>query len=180
MALTESTMLELGTTAPDFALADVVTGRLVRRDDFLGNKALLVMFICTHCPYVRHIERDLAKLGKDSRSPELPLGILTIQISSERPDRSALDVGILHQFQVDLPTKAVCLNHACSGIRDIDVQITAHHVLTGTREVQILIQQDIVGHLLPGLQLADRADAAKFVVRVKNRHIVTRQESVAV
>ena len=65
MALTESTMLELGTTAPDFSLTDVVTGKTVRRDDFRGSKALLVMFICAHCPYVKHIEKGLAALGKD-------------------------------------------------------------------------------------------------------------------
>ena len=65
MALTESTMLELGTGAPDFALTDVVSGKLVRRDDFAEQKALLVMFICAHCPYVKHIEKGLAKLGCD-------------------------------------------------------------------------------------------------------------------
>lgn len=65
MALTESTMLELGTMAPDFALTDVVSGKLVRRDDFRGQKGLLVMFICTHCPYVKHIEKGLAQLGAD-------------------------------------------------------------------------------------------------------------------
>ena len=65
MALTESTMLELAAPAPDFALTDVMTGRTVRRDDFSGNKALLVMFICAHCPYVKHIEKGLAALGKD-------------------------------------------------------------------------------------------------------------------
>jgi peroxiredoxin len=65
MSLTESTMLELGTTAPDFALTDVVTGKMVRRDDYHGSKALLVMFICAHCPYVKHIESGLAALGKD-------------------------------------------------------------------------------------------------------------------
>lgn len=65
MALTESTMLELGTMAPDFALPDVVSGKIVRRDDFRNSKALLVMFICTHCPYVKHIEKSLATLGVD-------------------------------------------------------------------------------------------------------------------
>ena len=65
MALTESTMLELGTTAPDFALTDVVTGKTVRRDDFRGNKGLLVLFICAHCPYVKHVEKGLAAFGKD-------------------------------------------------------------------------------------------------------------------
>ena len=50
MALTESTMLELGTTAPDFALTDVVTGNVVRRDDARGQKALLVLFIIPPSP----------------------------------------------------------------------------------------------------------------------------------
>jgi peroxiredoxin len=76
MALTESTMLELGTTAADFALPDVLTGKTVRRDDFHGKKALLVMFICTHCPYVKHIETGLAALGKDYDGK--PVGIVAI------------------------------------------------------------------------------------------------------
>src|ERR1035437_2665650 len=76
MALTESTMLELGTLAPDFALTDVVTGKTVRRDDFRGSKALLVMFICAHCPYVKHIEKGLAALGKDYA--DKPLGLVAI------------------------------------------------------------------------------------------------------
>ena len=75
MALTESTMLELGTAAPDFALPDVVTGEIVRRDDFRGQQGLLVMFICTHCPYVKHIETGLAKLGEDYAGK---LGIVAI------------------------------------------------------------------------------------------------------
>jgi len=75
MALTESTMLELETAAPDFALPDVVTGKTVRRDDFRGQKGLLVMFICTHCPYVKHIEKGLAALGADY---EGKLGVVAI------------------------------------------------------------------------------------------------------
>jgi peroxiredoxin len=69
-------MLELGTTAPDFALPDVVTGKTVRRDDFRGQKALLVIFICSHCPYVKHIEKGLAILGKDYRGK--PVSIVAI------------------------------------------------------------------------------------------------------
>ncbi len=76
MALTESTMLKLGTTAPDFALTDVVTGKTVRRDDYRGQKALLVMFICTHCPYVKHIEKGLAALAMDYSGE--PIGIVAI------------------------------------------------------------------------------------------------------
>jgi peroxiredoxin len=76
MALTESTMLELGTSAPDFALTDVLSGKTVRRDDFREKKGLLVMFICAHCPYVKHIEKSLGPLAADYRSQ--PLGIVAI------------------------------------------------------------------------------------------------------
>jgi peroxiredoxin len=77
MALTESTMaMELGAQAPDFALIDVISGKMVRRDDFRGKKALLVMFICTHCPYVKHVEKGLAALGRDYAGS--PLGIAAI------------------------------------------------------------------------------------------------------
>jgi len=76
MALTESTMLELGTIAPAFALTDVVSGKLVSRDDFHGQKALLVMFICTHCPYVKHIEKGLAALARHYTGK--PLAIVAI------------------------------------------------------------------------------------------------------
>jgi|SRR5665213_62987 len=65
MAQTASTMLELGTVAPDFALTDVVSGKTIRRDDYRGKKALLVMFICAHCPFVKHIEKELARFGHD-------------------------------------------------------------------------------------------------------------------
>jgi peroxiredoxin len=77
MALTESTMmLDLGVDAPDFALPDVVSGKTVRRDDFRGQTGLLVMFICTHCPYVKHVEKGLAALGEDYAGK--PLGIVAI------------------------------------------------------------------------------------------------------
>lgn len=76
MARTESTMLNLGTKAPDFALTDVMSGKTVRRDDYRGKKALLVMFICAHCPYVKHIQRTLGLLAADYTSQ--PIGIVAI------------------------------------------------------------------------------------------------------
>jgi peroxiredoxin len=76
MALTESTMeLTLGTPAPDFTLFDVVSGKTVRLNDFRGRPGLLVMFICTHCPYVKHVEKGLAALGNDYAGK---LGIVAI------------------------------------------------------------------------------------------------------
>ncbi len=66
MALTPSTMLALGTAAPDFKLPDVTTGKIISLSDFSGKKALLVMFICRHCPYVQHIQEGLARLANES------------------------------------------------------------------------------------------------------------------
>jgi peroxiredoxin len=88
MALTGSTMLELGTKASDFALTDVVTGKTVRRDDFSGSKALLVMFICAHCPYVKHIEKGLAALGKDYEGKPVSIVAISSNDAMTHPDDS--------------------------------------------------------------------------------------------
>jgi peroxiredoxin len=64
MARTPSTMLPLGTAAPEFKLPDS-GGKIVGLADFAGKPALLVMFICNHCPYVKHVRSELAKLGRD-------------------------------------------------------------------------------------------------------------------
>ncbi|MGA2658074.1 MAG: thioredoxin family protein [Verrucomicrobiota bacterium] len=64
MAATNSTMLALGTRAPDFRLPDT-DGKIVSLSDFKGAPALLVAFICNHCPYVKHIRAGLAQLARD-------------------------------------------------------------------------------------------------------------------
>ena len=64
MVATASTMLPLGTEAPDFSLPDA-EGKMVSLADFAGAPALLVMFICNHCPYVKHVAPELAKLVKE-------------------------------------------------------------------------------------------------------------------
>ncbi|MBB6145933.1 peroxiredoxin [Silvibacterium bohemicum] len=65
MARTESSMLKLGTAAPIFALPDVATGKETITLDVAGTKGLLVMFLCRHCPFVKHLEKGLAQLGND-------------------------------------------------------------------------------------------------------------------
>ena len=65
MALKVSTMLPLGTSLPRFELPDVRTKQMVSPDHFLGKPVMLVMFICRHCPYVVHVQEELAKLGRD-------------------------------------------------------------------------------------------------------------------
>jgi thiol-disulfide isomerase/thioredoxin len=65
MSLTPSTMMPIGTEAPDFSLPDTVSGRSMSLGDFADAKALAVMFICNHCPYVKHLADQLAALGRD-------------------------------------------------------------------------------------------------------------------
>jgi peroxiredoxin len=65
MAATPSTMLALGTPAPDFHLPDVFSGKTVSLASFAGKKGLLVMFICRHCPFVAHVKKELARIGNE-------------------------------------------------------------------------------------------------------------------
>jgi peroxiredoxin len=78
--MVESTMLPLGTAAPDFALPSVVSGEIITLDTFADDPALLVMFICRHCPFVKHVEQELARIGKDYISQGL--GIVAISANS--------------------------------------------------------------------------------------------------
>lgn len=98
MALTESTMmLELGAEAPDFSLPDVVSGKTIRRDDLRVQKALLVMFICTHCPYVKHVEKGLAALGTDYAGKPLSIVAISSNDAENYPDDSP--AGLKRQAQ---------------------------------------------------------------------------------
>ena len=77
MVRTASTMLPLGTSAPPFSLSDT-DGNTVSLEDFAGAKAILVMFICNHCPYVKHVANELKRLSDDY----LPKGVAIVGISS--------------------------------------------------------------------------------------------------
>lgn len=76
MAETPSRMIELGTLAPDFSLPDVVSGQYVSLNTFAGSKSSLVMFICPHCPFVKHVQQELARIGRDYA--ERNVGIVAI------------------------------------------------------------------------------------------------------
>ena len=71
-----STMLALGTEAPHFSLPDVISGKTVSIDDFSRMRGLLVTFICVHCPYVKHVNDELGKLGRDYAGSDI--GIVAI------------------------------------------------------------------------------------------------------
>ncbi|WP_299728374.1 thioredoxin family protein [uncultured Endozoicomonas sp.] len=76
MSLTPSSMVELGFSAPAFELTDVLSGLPTKLQDVAGEKGLLVMFICNHCPFVIHLEQALVALGKEFYGTEL--GIVAI------------------------------------------------------------------------------------------------------
>lgn len=76
MVLTASTMLDLGTPAPNFQLPDVVSGQTISLETFAHRNVLLVMFICQHCPFVKHIQAELAQIGHDYSDQSL--GIVAI------------------------------------------------------------------------------------------------------
>jgi peroxiredoxin len=85
MAVT-STMLPLGTTAPDFALDDVVSGMKVSLSDFDDKPAMLVMFICNHCPYVQHVRAELARFGLDYQESGLGIVAISSNDADQYPD----------------------------------------------------------------------------------------------
>ena len=84
MVLTESNMLELGSACPTFALPNV-DGTTVSLSDLVG-KPLVVMFICNHCPYVKHIAAELARLGKDYADREIEIVAIQSNDIVEYPD----------------------------------------------------------------------------------------------
>jgi peroxiredoxin len=94
MVQTASTMLPLGTPAPDFRLPDT-QGRTVARDDFKGSPALLVAFICNHCPFVKHVRSGLAAMARDFQQK----GVAVVAINSndvetypeDSPDKMAIE-----------------------------------------------------------------------------------------
>jgi peroxiredoxin len=81
-----SSMLPLGTPAPPFALRDVVGDRIYSLDSFADKAALLVMFICRHCPYVVHVQYEIAKLGRDYIDAELGIVGISSNDPTQYPD----------------------------------------------------------------------------------------------
>ena len=81
-----SAMLELGTPAPAFSLLDVASGRTVSLDTFGDAKALLVMFICRHCPFVVHVQEELSRLGRDYQPKGVGIVAISANDASAYPD----------------------------------------------------------------------------------------------
>jgi peroxiredoxin len=87
MARTPSTMLPLGTAAPNFSLPNI-DGKTVSLGDFKDAPALLVMFICNHCPFVKHVADELAKLGRDYQAQGAAIVAISSNDVGNHPDDS--------------------------------------------------------------------------------------------
>ena len=99
MSLTESTMLPLGTTAPNFHIRDVVSNNYYSLDDLKSDKATVIMFICNHCPFVIHVNAELVRMANEYKNQ----GVSFIAISSndvenypeDAPDKMSIVAKVL-------------------------------------------------------------------------------------
>jgi peroxiredoxin len=144
MARTESTMLSLGTLAPDFALTDVVSEQIIRRDDFRGKKALLVLFICTHCPFVKHVEHELARIGQDYADKSVGIVAISSNDAATHPDdapaglkQQAISMGFRFPYLYDETQEvAKAFDAACTPdifLFNADFQLVYRGQLDGSR-----------------------------------------------
>ena len=108
MAATESTMLALGTRAPMFELPDAISGKTVSLRDFDNKKALLVMFLSPHCPYVQHLQRGLAAMTGEYAAKDVAMVAISSNDAQQYPDdapeglrRMASELGFTFPFLYD-------------------------------------------------------------------------------
>ncbi|WP_319586670.1 thioredoxin family protein [uncultured Desulfobulbus sp.] len=92
MVLTASTMLELGAQAPPFSLPDT-TGKTVCLDDFKNAAGLLVVFLCNHCPYVKHVQYELATIGREYGAKGVAMVSINANDAVTYPDDSFARMG---------------------------------------------------------------------------------------
>lgn len=86
MAYTESKMLELGTVAPDFTLPDTVTGSTLSFVDIKGKKGTVILFICNHCPYVKHVNPELVRVANDYSNADIGFVAISSNDVENYPD----------------------------------------------------------------------------------------------
>ena len=108
MARTPSNMLALDTKAPDFELFDTVSGTMLTLDQVKGSKGTLVMFICNHCPFVIHVNPELAKLGNEYQDKGIGFAAISsndvVNYPQDAPDlmkKNAQEVGYSFPYLYD-------------------------------------------------------------------------------
>ncbi|HLO55937.1 MAG TPA: thioredoxin family protein [Saprospiraceae bacterium] len=99
MALTESTMLQLGTKAPAFSIPDTVSGNEISFQDIKGTNGTVVMFLCNHCPYVIHVNQELIKIANDYKEKGIGFVAISsndaIKYTDDTPDKMKLIAKVL-------------------------------------------------------------------------------------
>ena len=122
MVVKNSTMMPLGSKAPSFSLPDVVTGRLIVLPDYVNDRALLVMFICRHCPYVQAVKEELVRIGRDYSGKAVAIVAISANDAIGYPDDSparlktmALEDGFPFPFCYDETQEtAIAYSAACT------------------------------------------------------------------
>jgi len=148
MAATASTMLPLGTSAPGFQLPDS-TGRLVSKDDFAGSPTLLVMFLCNHCPYVKHVAEEVVRVAREYQAR----GVAVVAIS--RYDQSQDVAKAYHAactpdfFLFDADRKLVYRGQLDGARPGNDVPVSGHDLRTALDAV--LARKPVPEPQLPSL-----------------------------
>ena len=127
MTRTPSTMVDLGTAAAPFSLPDVVSGRTIALETFSDAPALLVMFICRHCPFVKHVQQELARIAADYERRGLGIVAISSNDAVEFPEDSpqslramALELGYTFPFCYD-ESQAVAKAYAAACTPDFFV-----------------------------------------------------------
>jgi len=88
MARTPSTMVTLGTKAPDFLLPDTISGKQLSLKNVKGETATMIMFICNHCPFVKHVNEELVRLGNDYKNKGIGFVAINSNYVINHPDDS--------------------------------------------------------------------------------------------
>ena len=104
MARTPSTMVALGTMAPDFTLSDTVSGKDLSLEDIKGVVGTVIMFICNHCPFVKHVNAELVKLANDHKS--MGIGFVAINsndVINHPEDSPELMIQVARQLKYSFP-----------------------------------------------------------------------------
>ena len=86
MARTPSLMVALGSLAPAFALPDTITGKRVSFNDIKGEQATVVLFICNHCPFVKHVNNELVKMANDYKSKKIGFAAISANDAVNYPE----------------------------------------------------------------------------------------------
>ena len=144
MALTPSTMLALGTKAPDFQLPDVVSGQTISLATFAGKQALVVMFICRHCPFVKHVQAQLAKIGQDYEGKDVGIVAISSNYVKSHPEDApellklmAIGLGFNFPYCYDA-TQDVAKAYQAACTPDFFVFDSAKRIPDGNRQLELV------------------------------------------